>query len=62
MSPKSNIIDFGNHGHVPKSENHGNDGFEGFPKVKPKSYESKMKQNNPMELSGHSFLKQFQST
>ena len=47
----------GSHGHVRKSENHENDGFSGFPKVKSKSYFSKMKQNSSTELSGSSFLK-----
>ena len=34
-----------------KSENHKNEGFE--------SYQSKMKQNNSTQLSGHSFLKTY---
>ena len=38
MSPKLKIIGFGSHGHVRKSENHENEGFSGFPKVKSKSY------------------------
>ena len=41
---------FGAHGHVRKSENHGNERFSGFPKVKSKTYYSKMKQNNSTEL------------
>ena len=40
-------------------ENHENDGFPGFPKMNPRSYWSKMKQNNSTELSGHSFLKTY---
>ena len=54
MSPKSRIIGFGSHGHVEKSEN---DELSGFPKVKSKSYESKMKQNTSSELLGHSINK-----
>ena len=55
MSPEFKIIGLGSHGHVQKSENHEHEGLSGFPKVKSKSYQSKMKQNtiNSMELSGH---------
>ena len=37
-SPKINNICLGSHGHVPKSDNHGNDGFSGFPKKNHKSH------------------------
>ena len=30
MSPNINNIGFGAHGHVPKSENHEHEGFDGF--------------------------------
>ena len=38
-----------------KSEKHNNDDFSGLPKMNPKSYQSKMKQNNSTELLGYSF-------
>ena len=40
-----------------RSENHETDDFLDFWKVKFKSYESKMTQNNSTELLGHAFLK-----
>ena len=56
MSPKLEMIGFRSHGHVPKAEHHDNDGCSGFPKVKSQSYQSKTKQNNSIDLLGHSFL------
>ena len=38
-----------------RSENHEHDGLSGSPKMKSKSFQSKMKQNNSTELLGHSF-------
>ena len=57
MYPKLEIIGFGAHGHVPKSEIHENEGFSGFPKINPKNSYSKMKQNNLTELLSYSFYK-----
>ena len=37
VSPKMDNIGFGSRGHVPKSENHKNEGFLGFHKINPKS-------------------------
>ena len=54
---KIKINGFGSHGHIPKSENHETDGFSGFPKMNPKSDQSKMKQNNSTELLGLFFKK-----
>ena len=51
MSPKLKTIGFGSHGHVPKSKIMETRG-RGFPKVKSKSYESQMKQNNSTQLLG----------
>ena len=48
-------IGLGSHGHVHKSENHENDGFSGFPKMDPKSCQSRMTQNISTELISHSF-------
>ena len=36
--PKLKIIGLGGHGHVQESENHENDGFSGFHKMKSKGY------------------------
>ena len=55
VSPKLEIIGFGSHGHVRKSEDHEDEGFSGFTKMNPKSDWSKMKQNNSTELLGYSF-------
>ena len=51
VSPKINIIGFGNRGHVQKSRNHENNRFSVSPMMKSKSDLSKMKQNNTKELS-----------
>ena len=56
MSPKTNINGFGGQGHVQKSRNHRNDGFEGSHINKSKSYKFKLKQNNATELLSISFL------
>ena len=40
-----------------RSENHENKTFEGFPTLKFKNCSSKMKKNNPTELSGYAFLR-----
>ena len=53
--PKIKINGLGAQGHVRKSRYHENDGSEGFPIMKSKSYESKVKQNNYTELPGYSF-------
>ena len=55
MSSKINDIGLGNYGNVQKSENNKNDGFHGFPNMNPKSYSSKIKQNNSTEVLGCSF-------
>ena len=39
-----------------RSEDYENDDFSGFGKVKLKSYESRVKHNNSMELSGYPFF------
>ena len=44
-------------GHVQKSRNHENEGFEGSPITKSKSHKFKKKQNNPTELLAISFHK-----
>ena len=49
-SPKMNNIGFGAQGHVRKSRNHRNEGFEGSHISKSKSYKPKLKQNNTTEL------------
>ena len=51
MSPKIKNVGFESHGHVQKSENPEHDGFSVFPNMNPKSYKSRMKQNNSTELS-----------
>ena len=38
-----------------KSENHGNEGFSKLPRINPKSYYSKMSQNNYTKFLGYSF-------
>ena len=55
MSPKMKIIGFGSHGHGQKSRNHENQGFSGSHIMNPRSYYSKMKQNNSTELLVYSF-------
>ena len=55
MSPKVNHIGFGAQGHVRKSRNHSNEGFEGSHITKSKSYKFKLEQNNPTELLSISF-------
>ena len=42
-------------GHVRKSRNHRNDGFEGPPMSKSKSYKFKMEENNTTELLSIAF-------
>ena len=44
------MIGLGKKGHVQKSRNDGNDGFEGSPITKSKSYKFKMKRDNTTEL------------
>ena len=39
-----------------RSENHENDDFSDFSKVKSKKYLCKVKQNNSSELSGYAFI------
>ena len=56
MSPKLKIFGFGSLGHVRKSPDHENEGFHDSAIMNPKSYQSKMKQNDSMELSGYSFF------
>ena len=47
MSPKiNNNFGFGAQGHVRQSRNHGNEGLEGSPISKSKSYKLKLEQNN----------------
>ena len=50
VSPKINNIGFGAQRHVQKSRNHENEGFEGSPISKSKSYKLKLKQDNTTEL------------
>ena len=50
VSPKTTSIGFGAQGHVQKSRNHRNDGFEGSHITKSESSKFKLKQNNTMEL------------
>ena len=50
MSPKINTIGFGAHGHVQKSRNHRNDGFDGSHITIPKSYKFQLEQNDTTEL------------
>ena len=57
MSQKITRTGLGSPGHVRKSRNHGNEGFEGSPISKSKSYKFKLKQNNTMELLSISFYK-----
>ena len=52
---KDNIVGFGSHGHIRKSENHDNERFSASPIMKSKKYESEMKQNHSTELLGYSF-------
>ena len=54
-SPEIKINGFGAQGHVRKSRNHENEGFSVSPTSKSKSYQSKVKQNNPTELLAISF-------
>ena len=56
MSPKIDNIGFGAQGHVPKSRNHRNEGFEGSPMSKSKSDKFKLEQKNTVELLSISFL------
>ena len=49
-SPEINNIGLWSHGHVHQSENHERDGCSSFPKMKPESYRTKMKQNNSTKL------------
>ena len=53
--PKINIIGFEARGHVQKSRNHRNEGFEGFPRMTSKSYTFKLKQNHITELLSTSY-------
>ena len=55
MSPEINDIGFGKEGHVKKSRNRENEGFEGSHTTKSKSYKLKLEQNNPTELLSISF-------
>ena len=55
VSPKVNHIGFGAHGHVQKSQNHRNEGFERSHITKSKQYKSKMDQNNKTQLLSISF-------
>ena len=50
MSPKINHSGFGAQGHVWKSRNHRNEGFEGSPITRSKSYKLKLEQNSTTEL------------
>ena len=59
VSPKSRIIGLEVMDMSTKSGKHINDGFSMFPKTNPKSYCSKMKQNNYTELWGDSFQNMF---
>ena len=54
-APKINNTGFGAQGHVQKSRNHRNDGFEGSHICKSKSYKCKMEQNNTTEHLSISF-------
>ena len=56
MSPKIINIGFGAQGHVRKSRNHRNEGFEGSHESKSKSYKYKLEQSNTTELLSISFL------
>ena len=55
MSPKINNIGFGAHGHIQKSRNHRNEGFECSHISKSKSYKFKLKQIKTTELLSISF-------
>ena len=55
VSQKINNIDFEAQGHVRKSQNHRDEGFERSPITKSKSYKFKMEQNNLPELLSLSF-------
>ena len=50
MSPKTNNIGFGVHGHVRKSRNHRHEGSEGSHITKLKSYKFKLEQTSTTEL------------
>ena len=50
MSQKVDNIGLGAQGHVRKSRNYRNEGFEGSPISKLESYKFQMKQNNTTEL------------
>ena len=52
---KDKNIRFEGHGHVRKSRNHRNEGFEGSHISKSKSYKFKLEQNNSTELLSISF-------
>ena len=56
MSPTIKIVGFGAQGHVQKSRNHRNDGFEGSRLSKSKSYKFKLEQTNTVELSSMLFI------
>ena len=58
VSPKIKINRFGAQGHVQKSRNHENEGFEGSQISKSRSYNTKLKQNNTNEILSISFPKQ----
>ena len=51
VSPKIKINGFGAQGHARKCRNHRNEGLEGSPMSKSKTYKFKLKQNNTTELS-----------
>ena len=55
MSPKRNHIGFGARGHVRKSPNRRNEGFEGSHIGKSRSYKCKLEQTNTTELLSISF-------
>ena len=55
MSPKIKLDGSGARGHVRKSPNHRNEGFEGSPISKSKSYKFKLGQNSTTELLSISF-------
>ena len=47
---KDEMVGFETQGHVQKSRNHRNEGFEGSPISKSKSYKFELEQNNTTEL------------
>ena len=54
-SLKITNIGFGAQGHVQKCRNHRNEGFEGLPIMKSKSYKIKMEQNDTTDFLSISF-------